>query len=128
MPMCHALYVLLGEYWETVVSNWTYYITQPWKQCTKQKKCYWYCLCCNKWLCWIGLIIVAVIVIFILTNYLIVLICTLIFCETLCVLRVYLLGEQRVGCFNQTPPSSGPPPPPPPPPMGSGSGTGNQPR
>ncbi len=51
----HASDWLYQNVW---VWMWTY-ITQWWTECTVQR-CRWWCLCCNKWLCWIALIILTV--------------------------------------------------------------------
>lgn len=54
--------------WCVYASGWLYqniwvwmwtYITRWWRECTAQR-CRWWCLCCNKWLCWTGLIILTV--------------------------------------------------------------------
>lgn len=36
-------------------------VTKWWQECSRQS-CRWWCLCCNKWLCWIALIICYVLV------------------------------------------------------------------
>ena len=54
--------------WCRYVEDWIYRniwvwlwtrITIAWRQCTAQV-CRWWCLCCNKWLCWIGLIVATI--------------------------------------------------------------------
>jgi hypothetical protein len=127
--MCQGIWDLVGTFTSAFSDNWTYFVSQPWKQCTRQRKCYWWCLCCNKWVCWVGLIIVAIIVVVVLLWTYSTLIVTGIFCELLCVLRVIFL-QDNAGCFGETPPppSGGSSSQPPPPPFGTGSGSANQPR
>ncbi len=53
---CRRLLTLIYE--RVWIRVWTW-ITTTWTTCTEQS-CNWWCLCCNKWLCWVSLIIVAV--------------------------------------------------------------------
>jgi hypothetical protein len=60
--------------------NW---VSQQWTQCTQQS-CNWWCLCCNKWFCWVFLVLLAILVtiifvVFIVIDFVLSLVCGL-FC------------------------------------------------
>jgi len=50
--MCEVCQEVLQWIWETLVEGVT-----AWAQKCKKKKCKWWCLCCNKWFCWIVAVI-----------------------------------------------------------------------
>ena len=110
---------------EKVISDaWQTFVATPWRQCSAQRTCSWWCLCCEKWLCWISLILVAILVIVFAILYTLVAVLTLIACETTCVVLFILqaiLGifyksvrDNMIRCFQTsdvTPPATpgGPP-------------------
>ncbi len=56
---CRLVYEwLLREIFQPML-DW---VTETWRQCTQQP-CNWWCLCCNKWFCWLLLIILAILII-----------------------------------------------------------------
>src|SRR5687768_15982171 len=61
MRPCAVTYALVGEFVSRLVSFWQPVVV-PWRQCSEQQ-CRWWCLCCNKWLCWIVLIVVAILLV-----------------------------------------------------------------
>jgi hypothetical protein len=59
-PSCGACYGVLGrilEWYNSVIVKW---IEQAFRTCASWR-CYWWCLCCNKWTCWLFLIIILVV-------------------------------------------------------------------
>ncbi|HVC91114.1 MAG TPA: hypothetical protein VND66_10890 [Acidobacteriaceae bacterium] len=69
IPIC---IVYFANIWTSVlVPIWTWWVN-TWKQCTQQS-CNWWCLCCNKWFCWVVLIIVATVILVPTSLFLIVL-------------------------------------------------------
>lgn len=58
---------------QTPVTNW---ITSTWRACTAAP-CNWWCLCCNKWFCWLVVALVAVVVLVavVITRLVVVVIC-----------------------------------------------------
>lgn len=79
----------VGEYIRVNFWVWAWsWITKTWVQCSAQA-CRWWCLCCNKWLCWIGLIILTVLVA---VTYFIMQLVSLIVCIACHILCVF-------GCF-----------------------------
>lgn len=87
---------LLVNYWAPV---WRW-ITTTWTACTVAP-CNWWCLCCNKWLCWIFLIVLTILsaVLYVVLVITIGLVC--IACYILCAFACALpsiLGEGK-GCI-----------------------------
>lgn len=49
------------EWVTAILERYVTWMVQTWSQC-RQQSCNWWCLCCNRWLCWIALIIVTIFV------------------------------------------------------------------
>jgi hypothetical protein len=99
-----SLRAIWASYWQT--------ITMLWNACSAQS-CTWWCLCCNKWLCWLVVIALAIVyaLILVLVSVIFVLIVPL--CWIVCLILVVLLAIGRSpipNCFND---DVVPPPPPP---------------
>lgn len=103
---CFTSLVSVYKWFEFTVLRW---ITSTWTMCSASP-CVWLCLCCNRWLCWIALIIITIVSVII---WLIVEIVLTVFCVIIaiwCVL-VYIicflgcLGRQGCmdNCINQAP-------------------------
>lgn len=57
--VCSTLIDAIVKY----IWNWAWaWIAATFRRCSAQR-CQWWCLCCNKWLCWIVMIILAVVLI-----------------------------------------------------------------
>lgn len=87
--------------WEFIALVWTSQITRwlviPWRQCAAQRRCYWWCLCCNFWLCFIGLVLLVPILVAILLSITIIPILIVLLCEFLCILSK--IGPSSGTCF-----------------------------
>jgi hypothetical protein len=82
----------VGEYIRVNFWVWAWsWITRTWVQCSAQA-CRWWCLCCNKWLCWIGLIILTVLVAiaYFILQFVSIIVC--IICNLVCVLMCIVPG------------------------------------
>ncbi len=123
--MCRTFWQGVWNIGSVIVKLWQLVATivsSLWKYCTEQK-CYWWCLCCNKWLCWIVTIILAIIltvtaVVFSIL-YVVFSIVLAIVCETLCLI-VFMLSARSPNpprCFSLPSSSSSRP-------SGSGSSGG----
>ncbi len=59
--MCFWCEIVLSWIWEEIWSPVRRWATSLITRCNRQA-CNWWCLCCNKWFCWLFAIIVAIIV------------------------------------------------------------------
>src|SRR5262245_54876193 len=100
---CTPLWEFIGLVWTSQIERW---IAVPWRQCAAQRRCYFWCLCCNFWLCFIALIILFLIIVAILIAITIIPILLAILCEVLCIFSK--IGPSSGTCFV----FSTPPPPP----------------
>lgn len=116
MPWCAPTYSWIRsikkiwvDYWMTIKALFT--------ACDAQK-CNWWCLCCNKWLCWIIAVIVTVLYAALLGLVTVTLVITVPTCWGTCFFFFVLLAIGRSptpNCFAGTPPAPpGPPAAPPP--------------
>jgi hypothetical protein len=117
--MCRGIWRFLQStgYAASTFWQWVY---GPWRFCSAQS-CVWWCLCCNRWLCWGALILLAVLLIAFFVLYVVWTMFILIICESLCVTIAILQapsGNIRVRCLRYWDD------PEPPSPDGSGTGTG----
>jgi PKD domain len=99
---CTQLWEFLASLW-TAASIWQDIIFTPWKQCTAQRSCYWWCLCCNKWLCWIALILLFIFVLTWVIILTLLLIAIIGICETLCGIGVVASGKGSCFIVSGTP-------------------------
>jgi len=118
---CFACWTLLEE-----VKKW--FVTHFWRELAKlaercrRRRCNWWCLCCNKWFCWLVWIITRVLVAIVqlIVNILVIVICTLasLVC-LLCAIVCYIgcLGRKACieHCLRNCPSREHPQHPPPPP-------------
>jgi hypothetical protein len=87
------------------VPVWTW-ITTTWTTCTRSP-CNWWCLCCNKWLCWTFLIVLAVVamVLFFVLLIVTIVVCflCLVLCAVFCALpSIFGLGSRCMsGCMGE---------------------------
>lgn len=75
---------------------WTW-VQKTWTVCAEQE-CNWWCLCCNKWLCWIVLVIVAVVTVIV---WLIVTIVFILVCAVFTILCLLCTTICWMGCFGK---------------------------
>jgi hypothetical protein len=109
MGACFACYTSVVSVWKSVwVPIWTW-VQKSVQFCTEQS-CNWWCLCCNKWLCWIAVILVAVLsfVLVLILEVIVIVTCTLIsiwclLCNVIC--WIGCLGNSGCydNCVNQGP-------------------------
>lgn len=95
MGSCFDCYVSLVSIYKWFVFTILGWISRSWKTCTKAP-CDWWCLCCNKWLCWIALILIAIISVVI---ALIVEILIAVFCTAIALWCLGCNGICFIGCF-----------------------------
>ena len=64
------------RWFEFTILRW---ITMTWRTCSAAP-CRWWCLCCNRWLCWIALILITIVsvIIWLVVEIIIVVVCLLI--------------------------------------------------
>jgi hypothetical protein len=111
--MCRQIWQFVQ--WIPVVIEriWTIFVSTPWRLCSAQT-CRWWCLCCNKWICWILVIISAILAIVFIILYIVLSITVLTICESLCILLTFLQGptdRPSPQCFAYGPaPGTGPDP------------------
>lgn len=81
---CHSVESAAMRLIHVLVEMMNTFVVVPWRMCSASP-CSWWCLCCNRWLCWIALILVAIItfVFWLLYPTVITLLTS---CENLCVL------------------------------------------
>ena len=101
---CYMLESTFRRLIHVLVDMWNTFVYVPWTLCS-QGSCTWWCLCCNKWLCWIFLTLVAILTIFFWVMYAITVTTLLILCETLCVIGGIL--SKNVACFGNGNPDPG---------------------
>jgi hypothetical protein len=109
--MCLALEQFWLRLINTLVGMWNQFVFVPWTLCSAGP-CSWWCICCNKWLCWVALILVAIItILFWIVMAVIVSVITLI-CESICILGA-IGPDKNPRCFGGAAPGPIEPPPPP---------------
>ena len=103
---CFTSLASVYRWFEFTILRW---ITRTWRTCTAAR-CVWWCLCCNKWLCWIALIVIAIVsvVIWLVVEIILIVVCLLIsiwclICNLICFLGCF--GNQRCteNCVSQGP-------------------------
>ena len=57
---CHSVESAAMRLIHVLVEMMNTFVVVPWRMCSASP-CSWWCLCCNRWLCWIALILVAII-------------------------------------------------------------------
>ena len=97
---CQTVYKWIwDEAWQTV-KTWA---TQLIEQCSRQP-CNWWCLCCNKWFCWIFAIIIMIIVFILLLilTLIVTVVCAACFivCFVLCLLFWLFQQTSVESCLN----------------------------
>jgi hypothetical protein len=111
MRLCAPTYILLTDMVGRVTSLYRL-VAVAWRQCNEQR-CRWWCLCCNKWLCFIALIITAVLITVLLVFVVLIGVAIVTACWGTCIL-VFIFtfggntGRWNLNCFA---PDPTPPPP-----------------
>jgi hypothetical protein len=115
MNFCAGTYRAV-ESLKTIWASYARIISTLWNACSAQS-CSWWCLCCNKWLCWLVVIALAIIyaALLVLASVIIVLVVPL--CYFVCLILVILLAIGRSPTPNCFMDDVAPPPPPPPDPL-----------
>jgi len=101
---CTPLWQFIGLIWTTQIERWVF---TPWRWCASQP-CSWWCLCCNRWLCYIVLIIVFIIVVLILIAITTIVYFVAFLCEIWCILAVIASGSGTCLVFSAPPPTAPP--------------------
>jgi len=81
---------VMSWWYETFVQHFWNWVVQQFEDCNEQS-CSWWCLCCNKWLCWIATVILMIVAVIVAV---IMLILSFVFCIlgfVFCALGVFLL-------------------------------------
>jgi PKD domain len=92
------------DWWQRVfsvaflVDKWSYYVASPWRWCSSRPCTIW-CLCCDRWLCWIGVIILAILVVTVWIVWSLFSLLLLTICETICVLLTIIQTRGIGSCF-----------------------------
>lgn len=95
--MCTSLWTTLtNRVW--FEDHWNYYVTGPWNWCSRNPCTVW-CLCCDRWLCWIGVILIAIIVITVFVLIEIFVFIFAIICEILCIIANIGNAPGKPSCF-----------------------------
>ena len=82
---------------EFLTDKWNYYVASPWRWCSS-RPCTPWCLCCDRWLCWIGVIILAIVVIIVWIVWSLFSLMITTWCETLCVIATIFKNREGT-CF-----------------------------
>jgi len=112
MTPCGTFLLFVSSIRQIAESLWSL-VRLPWLWCSAQP-CTWWCLCCNRWLCWLVLIALAVLVIALLVVTVVGLVLMLITCWAVCLVFAVLnaIGRSPVpNCFAPNPPPPAGPPP-----------------
>ena len=106
---CVSCYSTLVDVWRSIIVQIWNWVSARWQEC-RRASCDWWCLCCNKWLCWIVLIIILVVVfiVWLIIEVVVVVLCTLVLiwcvlCRVIC--WIGCLGNQGCvdNCVNNCP-------------------------
>jgi hypothetical protein len=57
--MCVWCRWLLEWLSDNVLQAFTTWLEKNWRACSR-RKCKWWCACCNRWLCWLALVLIAI--------------------------------------------------------------------
>lgn len=108
---CYSVESFFNRTLHVLVGMWNQFVYVPWRMCTTSP-CTWWCLCCNRWLCWISLILVAILTIIFWLLYVIIIVFVVTTCETICVLLAIFNDSGRCFGNGNTDPGPGPLPQP----------------
>lgn len=93
--------LVLEEIWvrliNILIGMYNQFVYVPWVLCSRGP-CTWWCLCCNKWLCWSTLILVFILTVFFWIMLATTITVALLLCETLCIFSAIGPGRSP-GCF-----------------------------
>src|SRR5262245_24261232 len=88
-----------------LIQGMSWLVVGPWRWCSGNKNpCTWWCLGCNRWLCWVGLIHLAIFIILFDILATLTSIAVLGICETLCILLTIFATPPRCFAFSDPPP------------------------
>jgi hypothetical protein len=113
MNFCTPIYAFVTSI-SQVWSSWWGTVSRMISGCTAQP-CTWWCLCCNVWLCWVLVIVVAVLFAVLLVIYTVVAVLLVPVCWAVCLVFALLLALDRSpvpNCFASDAPAPTPPPAP----------------
>ena len=102
---CHAVESFFIRIFHVLVNMWNTFVYVPWTLCSNSP-CFWYCLCCNRWLCWSVLILVAIITIILWSLFAITSLVVVILCELLCIFAS-IGRDSKARCFGNGNPDPG---------------------
>jgi hypothetical protein len=94
---CSRCWTSLQTIWEWFTSVIWRWISVTWRQCTEQR-CIWWCLCCNKWFCWIALIVILVVSVIVMLIVTVILVVVCIVASLWCVICATICW---LGCFGR---------------------------
>jgi PKD domain len=106
---CAFFYEVVGKLATTIVDVWTW-VASVVQRCAANR-CTWWCLCCDRWGCWIGMVLLGIVLTVVLVIFILMAVLMVVVCWIVCVIAAILeaLGRGTVpNCFAGTP---APPPP-----------------
>lgn len=106
---CAFFYEVVGTLATRIVDVWTW-VASVVQRCGANR-CTWWCLCCDRWGCWIAVVVLGVVLTVVLVIFILMAVLLVVVCWIVCVIAAILeaLGRGTVpNCFAGTPP---PPPP-----------------
>jgi hypothetical protein len=82
-------------------------IAKAWRRCSEQP-CRWWCLCCNRWLCWVGLIFAYVLTTILLILVVVIFSSLVMICWAVCIVLFIFtfggnFGRANLNCFAADP-------------------------
>jgi hypothetical protein len=89
---CRQYFQIVGQV-KNLVQRFQEILTGLLKQCSEQS-CFWWCLCCNKWLCWILVVVLAVLFILVTIMFVILSVVVVIICVVLCLLFGIIIRDR----------------------------------
>ena len=102
--MCTWCSTLFEWIWEALWVRVTEWARDTWRRCFRQK-CNWWCLCCNKWFCWVFVILVLLVTLILqlILTILAILVCVpcYLVCIVLCVLGLLFGNTKTDDCIEK---------------------------
>lgn len=106
---CGFFYDVVAVLATRIVDMWVW-VAATIRRCAANR-CTWWCLCCDRWACWIGVILLGIVVTILLVVAILLAVLMVVLCWVICLIAAILeaLGRGTVpNCFAGT----APPPPP----------------
>ena len=102
---CAFFYEIVAALARAIVEVWAWVAT-TFRRCSANT-CTWWCLCCDRWACWIGVILLGILLTVILIIFILLAVLFVVVCWIVCWIAVIFL-RQNLDCVKGTP--AAPPP------------------